>query len=178
MRLNAVRRGTGAPIVFIHGLGMSAASWDACALTVLARVVTRPAADRIILDSGSKTLTNDLARGITPTPGHGSILTSIEGPQVPDEDLVVERLSEEHATVRVRSGDHALRPGDLVRVVPNHACTVSNLVESAWLVDGSDAVGPLQISARGRITSPTTSSPSSSPREAICTSTVPPSPWR
>ena len=30
MRLNAVRRGTGAPIVFIHGLGMSAASWDAC----------------------------------------------------------------------------------------------------------------------------------------------------
>ena len=30
MRLNAVRRGTGAPIVFIHGLGMTAASWDAC----------------------------------------------------------------------------------------------------------------------------------------------------
>jgi pimeloyl-ACP methyl ester carboxylesterase len=30
MRLNAVRRGTGAPIVFIHGLGMSAASWEAC----------------------------------------------------------------------------------------------------------------------------------------------------
>jgi pimeloyl-ACP methyl ester carboxylesterase len=30
MRLNAVRRGAGAPIVFIHGLGMSASSWDAC----------------------------------------------------------------------------------------------------------------------------------------------------
>ena len=30
MRLNAVRRGSGAPIVFIHGLGMSAASWNAC----------------------------------------------------------------------------------------------------------------------------------------------------
>lgn len=133
-------------------VALGAASWDACALTVLARVVTRPSADRIILDSGSKTLTNDLARGITSMPGHGSILTSIEGPQVPDEDLVVERLSEEHATVRVRSGEHALRPGDLVRVVPNHACTVSNLVESAWLVDGSDVVGPLQISARGCIT--------------------------
>ena len=30
MRLNAVRRGSGAPIVFIHGLGMSAGSWNAC----------------------------------------------------------------------------------------------------------------------------------------------------
>ena len=30
------------------------------ALTVLARVVSRPAADRLILDSGSKTLTNDV----------------------------------------------------------------------------------------------------------------------
>jgi pimeloyl-ACP methyl ester carboxylesterase len=29
MRLNAVRRGSGAPIVFIHGMGMSAGSWEA-----------------------------------------------------------------------------------------------------------------------------------------------------
>jgi ethanolamine utilization protein EutM len=28
------------------------------------------------------------------------------------------------------------RPGDLVRVVPNHSCVVSNLVDQAWLVDG------------------------------------------
>jgi D-serine deaminase-like pyridoxal phosphate-dependent protein len=133
-------------------VALGAASWDACALTVLARVVTKPAADRIILDSGSKTLTNDLARGIAAMPGHGAVLASVDGTPQPDDDLVVERLSEEHATVRARSGAHALRPGDLVRVVPNHSCTVSNLVESAWLVDGTDVVGPLHISARGRIT--------------------------
>ena len=133
-------------------VALGAASWDDCALTVLARVVTKPAPDRIILDSGSKTLTNDLARGITAMPGHGSVLAAIDGVQEPDDTLLVERLSEEHATVRVRSGTHALRPGDLVRIVPNHSCTVSNLVDAAWIVDGTTVVEPLHISARGRIT--------------------------
>ena len=133
-------------------VALGSASWDDCALTVLARVVTKPASDRIIVDSGSKTLTNDLARGITQMPGHGTVLTSVEGTQRPDEDLVVERLSEEHAVVRARSGSHALVPGDLVRIVPNHSCVVSNLVDAAWIVDGNDVVEPLHISARGRIT--------------------------
>ena len=42
-------------------VGLGAAAWNDCALTVLARVVSRPAPDRMILDSGSKTLTNDVA---------------------------------------------------------------------------------------------------------------------
>ncbi len=41
---------------------------------MLATVVSKPAADRIIFDSGSKTLTNDGARGFTPAPGYGSRL--------------------------------------------------------------------------------------------------------
>ena len=47
---------------------------DDCALTVLARVVSRPAADRIILDCGSKTLSNDQARGFVDCPGFGVVL--------------------------------------------------------------------------------------------------------
>lgn len=133
-------------------VALGAARWDDCALTVLARVVAKPSADRIILDSGSKTLTNDLARGFAPVPGYGAVLMSVEEVQSPDDDLVIERLSEEHANVRVRSGAHRLRPGDLVRIVPNHSCVVSNLVEAAWIVDGPDVLEPLHISARGRIT--------------------------
>lgn len=30
MELNVIRRGAGAPIVFLHGMGTSAATWDAC----------------------------------------------------------------------------------------------------------------------------------------------------
>jgi D-serine deaminase-like pyridoxal phosphate-dependent protein len=133
-------------------VALGAAAWDDCALTVLARVVSRPAVDRIILDSGSKTLTNDLARGFAPAPGYGAVLESIDGEQKPDRRLVIERLSEEHANVRISGGSHPLEPGDLVRIVPNHSCVVSNLVDSAWIVDGDQVVERLEISARGRIT--------------------------
>jgi D-serine deaminase-like pyridoxal phosphate-dependent protein len=133
-------------------VGLGAAAWDDCALTVLARVVTKPAADRLILDSGSKTLTNDLARGFSPAPGYGAVLQTIDGEQRPDPSLVMERLSEEHANVRVTNGSHALEPGDLVRIVPNHSCVVSNLVDAAWLVEGSVVAERLEVSARGCIT--------------------------
>jgi D-serine deaminase-like pyridoxal phosphate-dependent protein len=133
-------------------VGLGAAAWDDCALTVLARVVSTPAPDRVILDSGSKTLTNDLARGFGSTPGYGVVFTGLDA-RTPDESLIVERLSEEHATVRVLEGGRRLKTGDLVRILPNHSCVVSNLVDSVWLVDGGgDAcVERIDIAARGRI---------------------------
>ncbi len=73
-----------------------------------------------------------------------------DGIPVADDHLVIERLSEEHATVKVTSGATDLEPGNLMRIVPNHSCVVSNLVDQAWLVDGN-AVEPLPIAARGRI---------------------------
>jgi D-serine deaminase-like pyridoxal phosphate-dependent protein len=116
-------------------------------LTVLATVVSKPAADRVIFDSGSKTLTNDGARGFTPANGFGVVM---QDDGTPDTNLLIERLSEEHATVKVLNGSTSLEPGDRVRIVPNHSCVVSNLVDQAWLVDG-DAIEPMPIAARGRI---------------------------
>ena len=132
-------------------VGLGAATWSDCALTVLARVVTRPAADRIVLDCGSKTLTNDPARGFGPTPGYGVVLQAIDA-AVPDESLLIERLSEEHAVVKVLNGATPLEPGDLVRVVPNHSCVVSNLMDTVWVVDGATVVDQLEVSARGAVT--------------------------
>jgi D-serine deaminase-like pyridoxal phosphate-dependent protein len=127
-------------------LALGAATLDDCALTVLATVVAKHPG-RIILDSGSKTLTNDTARGIAPAPGYGAVLTDAGAI---DERLVVERLSEEHATIRV-VGDTRLKPGDRVRVLPNHACTVSNLVDVVRLVEGETVIDTLPVAARGRI---------------------------
>jgi len=134
-------------------VGLGAATLDDCALTVLATVVSAPTADRLVLDCGSKTLAADGARGFAAAPGHGAVLRELTATagQTPDPHLLVERLSEEHATVRVTPGARPLRPGDRVRVVPNHACVVSNLVDRAWLVDGPELVGALPIDARGRI---------------------------
>jgi D-serine deaminase-like pyridoxal phosphate-dependent protein len=129
-------------------VSLGAATLDDCALTVMARVVSKPGADRIVLDAGSKTLTSDGARGFSPSPGYGVVLRR-DG--TADPGLLIERLSEEHATVKVIDGATALEPGDRVRIVPNHSCVVSNLVDEAWLVDGKTAV-PLKIEARGKIT--------------------------
>jgi D-serine deaminase-like pyridoxal phosphate-dependent protein len=131
-------------------VALGSAAWDDCALTVLSRVVSRPAADRLILDAGSKTLTTDLARGAGDVSGFGAVLEALDSPQ-PDPNLLVERLSEEHATVRVGDAGSSLKPGDLVRIVPNHACVVSNLMDEVWLVSGNEPVDRLDIAARGRI---------------------------
>ena len=77
-----------------------------------------------------------------PEPGFGLVLGH--------DNLLIERLSEEHATVPV-DGTTNLEPGDRVQIVPNHSCVVSNLVDQAWLVNGN-AVEPLPIAARGKIT--------------------------
>lgn len=127
---------------------LGAAPLDDCALTVLATVVSKPAHDRIILDCGSKTLSSDQARGFAPTPGYGAVLTD-DGSAI-DGSLTIERLSEEHATVRV-SGVTALEPGDRVRVLPNHSCVVSNLVDAVQLVDADRVIETLPVAARGKI---------------------------
>jgi D-serine deaminase-like pyridoxal phosphate-dependent protein len=131
-------------------VALGAASLDDCALTVLATVVSKHPG-RIILDCGSKTLTNDQARGISQAPGYGAVLTGDgESPRQIDESLSIERLSEEHATVRVTGGT-ALEPGDRVRVIPNHSCVVSNLVDVVRLVEGDRVIDTLPVAARGRI---------------------------
>jgi D-serine deaminase-like pyridoxal phosphate-dependent protein len=134
-------------------VGLGAATVDDCALTVLATVVSKPAANRIILDSGAKTLAADLARGFSPLAGHGTVFRNLAMPlgARPDDDLIVERLSEEHATVRAASGATPLEPGDRVRIVPNHSCVVSNLVDAAWIVDGERVLESMPIAARGRV---------------------------
>jgi D-serine deaminase-like pyridoxal phosphate-dependent protein len=133
-------------------VALGAATLDDCALTVLATVVSKPAADRIILDCGSKTLTNDTARGISKATAYGAVLKGNgDSPRQVDDALTIERLSEEHATVRVTGGT-SLEPGDRVRVVPNHSCTVSNLVDVVRLVDGDTVIDTLAVAARGRIT--------------------------
>jgi D-serine deaminase-like pyridoxal phosphate-dependent protein len=130
-------------------VALGAATWDDCALSVLARVVTTHAPDRLILDCGSKTLTSDLARGPGNTSGYGAIMAALDSTE-PDDSLAIERLSEEHAVVRTSRPSH-LEPGDLVRIIPNHSCVVSNLMDSVWLVDGDVVVEQMDISARGRI---------------------------
>jgi D-serine deaminase-like pyridoxal phosphate-dependent protein len=131
-------------------VALGSATLTDCALTVLATIVTKHK-DWVIFDSGSKTLSSDGARGAN-TAGYGAAFTSVEEPLALDDGLLIERLSEEHATVRVLNGTTRLQPGDRVRILPNHACVVSNLVDEIFLVDGTMVLDRLPVAARGKIT--------------------------
>jgi D-serine deaminase-like pyridoxal phosphate-dependent protein len=131
-------------------VGLGAATVDDCALSVMTTVVAKHAG-RIILDAGSKTLTNDGARGFSPVAGYGALSPSLDTHLAPHEAFTIERLSEEHATVKVAEGAAELRIGDRVRVIPNHSCVVSNMVDTVHLVDGAGVVESVPVAARGRI---------------------------
>jgi D-serine deaminase-like pyridoxal phosphate-dependent protein len=49
------------------------------------------------------------------------------------------------------SGQTTLEPGDVVRVLPNHVCVVSNLVDCVRLIDGREVIETLPVAARGKI---------------------------
>ncbi|MDO9416460.1 D-TA family PLP-dependent enzyme [Pararhizobium sp.] len=112
--------------------------WEDCALTVLATVVSVPAPNRAIVDAGSKTLTSDLF-GLT---GHGHVLGR--------DDISIDSLSEEHGRL-VTQGPIGLAVGDLVTIVPNHACVVMNMVDFVTVrsKEGGDEIWP--VPARGKI---------------------------
>jgi D-serine deaminase-like pyridoxal phosphate-dependent protein len=111
--------------------------WDDCALKVLATVISVPAADRAVIDAGTKVLTSDLL-GLN---GHGHVLGR--------PDITVDALSEEHGVLRAETID--LDVGDRIRIVPNHVCVVSNMVDEVQLIRGERDLGPSPVSARGKV---------------------------
>lgn len=134
-------------------VGLGAATLEDCALTIISTVVSRPAPSRVIFDAGSKTLSSDGVRGFGTAQGHGLVFPDLETTH-PDPGIVIERLSEEHAVARV-TPECPLKPGDRVRILPNHACAVVNLAEELLVVDGAAGghaiADRLKVEARGRV---------------------------
>ncbi len=91
---------------------------EACAFHIRTTVVSRPTPERAILDAGSKVLSSDPARG---GQGYGQIL---EYP-----DAVIYNLSEEHGWVDLSRCDPRPQIGEVVTVLPNHVCVVTNLLQ-------------------------------------------------
>ncbi len=114
-------------------------TFDECALTVLATVVSCPAPERAIIDAGTKALTSDLL-GLT---GFG-IVRGLD-------DAVVTNANEEHGFLDVAKLARKPCVGDLVRVLPNHVCPVSNLFDEVVLVRGERVIGATKVDARGLV---------------------------
>jgi D-serine deaminase-like pyridoxal phosphate-dependent protein len=120
-------------------LRSGAMTLDQCALTVITTVVSRPTADRGILDGGSKTFSSDLM-GLE---GHGLIL------EYPQAHFYA--MSEEHGHVDLSACPRKPEIGERVRVLPNHVCPVSNLFDEVVGVRGGRIEVVWPVAARGKV---------------------------
>ncbi len=110
-----------------------------CALHVIATVVSRPTADRGVLDAGSKTLTSDLLGFDT----YGLIL------EYPRAHLYA--LSEEHGHVDFSQCRRKPEIGERVTILPNHVCPVSNLVDEVIGIRHGRVEVLWPVAARGKV---------------------------
>ena len=120
-------------------LARGACNLGACALHVLATVISTPTPERAIIDAGSKILTTDLF-GLD---GYGVV---IDHPA-----LAVAALNEEHGHIDCSRAPGSLSVGDRIRIVPNHACVVSNMVDHVYLMDGDEVFSVEEVAARGMV---------------------------
>jgi D-serine deaminase-like pyridoxal phosphate-dependent protein len=113
-----------------------------CAMRIAATVVSRPTTDRVILDSGSKTLAADSANGV-----HGYIL------EYPEARIY--KLSEEHAHCDFSACEERPVIGERVHVIPVHTCVVTNLHNQIYGVRGGVWEGEVEVewpvAARGLV---------------------------
>ncbi len=118
---------------------LGACGLEDVALTILATVVSRPAADRAVIDAGSKTLTSDSFLAGT---GFGEVRG--------EPGLRLVRLSEEHGVMEVPA-DCDLRVGDRVEIIPNHVCPCVNLTDELVAMRGGRPEARISVDGRGRV---------------------------
>jgi D-serine deaminase-like pyridoxal phosphate-dependent protein len=116
-----------------------AATWDDCALTARATVVSRPTEDRAILDAGSKVMTYEQYYA----KGFGRIV------EYPDADVT--GFSEEHGMVDLKRSAKKPKVGEVVRVIPNHCCVVTNMMDEVYGVRGDKVEVMWPVAARGKV---------------------------
>jgi D-serine deaminase-like pyridoxal phosphate-dependent protein len=113
-----------------------------CALRVRATVVSRPTRERAILDVGSKTLTTDAVEA--DVGGFGYVV------EYPEADVY--SLHEEHGHVDVaRCSDGGPEVGEVVTLVPNHACGCTAMQDEVVAHRGGHVFGVWPVAARGKV---------------------------
>ena len=121
----------------LRTLEMYACTPDQIAATILATVVS-VGPDRVVLDSGNKTLT------MTSTQQHGFGMIKNH----PLSNFV--RLSEEHGVARIGADDAQLQVGDRVQVLPIHICVCVDLQQQAYGVRQGQIEELIRIDASRR----------------------------
>ncbi len=125
-------------------LNTGACGREDLAARVLTTVVSTSKPDMLVIDGGCKSFSTDVPPGVFPyfLQGHGTV----EG----HEDMLFERLSEEHGMLLRRGDPHEFSPGEKLAVIPNHVCPTVNLYDSVYLVRQGRVIDTVPVAARGK----------------------------
>ena len=115
------------------------ATWDDCAMTVRATVVSRPTENRAVLDSGSKVMTYEQHYA----KGFGRI---VQYPQAQ-----VTGFSEEHGIVDLSACAKKPKVGEAVSIIPNHCCVVTNMMDEIYAARKGKVEAVYPVVARGKV---------------------------
>ena len=125
------------------GQSQAIGTYERCAATVLATVISKPTPERTIMDVGAKGLTKETRKGgICDTPGMGTFLDY--------PHLQVTKLYDEHTIIINKEFHDLVEVGDKLRIIPVHICPVCNLYDEAYLVSGDEVIATLEVAGRGR----------------------------
>jgi D-serine deaminase-like pyridoxal phosphate-dependent protein len=113
------------------------ASLEQCAMHVRTTVVSTPTPDRAVIDAGSKVLT------------HERYYVENFGAVVEYPDAIVERLSEEHGVIDLSRSARKPRVGEVLNIIPNHCCVVSNMVDEVFGIRNGLVEVEWPVAARG-----------------------------
>jgi D-serine deaminase-like pyridoxal phosphate-dependent protein len=108
-------------------------------MAIAATVVSAVVSGQVVIDAGAKSLTKDVPAYFN---GHGVLPAYPSG--------VIERVSDYHGQVRFPEGAPRPSVGEVVAVVPNHACPVIDLFDGFTATRSGSVVGRWPVDARGR----------------------------
>lgn len=106
-----------------------------CALTVLATVISHPVDNYLVVDAGSKALSQD---GGMP-----------EVKDLPGAKLM--RMWEEHGKIELAEPVPGLKVGDKIEIFPSHVCTTVNLYGKFFAVRNDRVEATWEILTRGKL---------------------------
>lgn len=112
---------------------------DRCALRVKTTVVSRHQG-RAIIDAGSKAL--GLDRG-----AHGKGSLQGYGLVIEKRGITINALSEEHGIIHLSPNEKGFSVGDVLTIIPNHACAVVNLFPLIYRLRGDRIIGSYKVAA-------------------------------
>jgi D-serine deaminase-like pyridoxal phosphate-dependent protein len=116
-----------------------AATWDDCAMTVRATVVSHPTEDRAVFDAGSKVMTYEQYYA----KGYGRV---VEYP-----DAQVTGFSEEHGILDLSACTKKPKIGETISVIPNHCCVVTNMMDEVYAARNGVVEAIYPVAARGKV---------------------------